>query len=62
MGNHKMWNILKTGLAVLRTPYVGMFLVRSFEITLGSFGSLYKVSDVKIFKRLLLPQFSSTFN
>ncbi len=29
---------------------------------MGSFGALCNFSDVKIFKRLLLPQFSSKFN
>ncbi len=35
---------------------------RSGHLSLGSFGALCKISDLKIFKRLLLPQFSSIFN
>ncbi len=30
--------------------------------SLGSFGALCKISDVKIVKRLLLTQFSSNYN
>ncbi len=40
----------------------GNFRARSFEFILGSFGALCKISDVKIFKTLLLPQFSFNFN
>ncbi len=35
--------------------------VRFFEFSLELFGALHKISD-KIFKRLLLPYFSSNFN
>ncbi len=37
------------------------FSVWLFEFSLGSFGALCKIHDVKIFNRLLLPQFSSIF-
>ncbi len=37
---------------------LGTFHVRFFEFSLGSFGALCKISDVKIFKGLLLTQFS----
>ena len=33
-----------------------------FEFSLGSLSALCKISDVKIFKSLLLPQFSFSFN
>ena len=39
-----------------------IFPVRLLEFGLGSFGALCKISDVYIFKRLLLPQFSHSFN
>ncbi len=32
------------------------------EFGFGPFGALCKISDVNIFKRLLLPQFSFNFN
>ncbi len=41
---------------------LGAFNVWFFEFSLGSFLALCKISDVKIFKRLLLAQFSSNFN
>ncbi len=37
---------------VLETVYVGTCHIWFFEFTLGSFGSLYKIFDVKIFKTL----------
>ena len=40
----------------------GTFQVRSFTFSLGSFGALCTISDVKIVERLLLTQFSSNFN
>ncbi len=68
--NPKMCNILKIvdrrvklmKLWDLRSQELhmqGTFRVRSFEFSLGLFGALCKISDVKIIKRLLLPQFSS---
>ena len=46
------------------TVYIGRVLLMpdSLSLVLGSFGALCKISDVKIFKRLLLPQFSFNFN
>ena len=38
------------------------FHVKWFELSLGSFGTVCKISDVKISKRLLLSQFSFDFN
>ena len=38
------------------------FRIKSFEFTLGSFGSHHKISNVRNIKRLLLSHFSSTFN
>ncbi len=40
----------------------GTLQVWAYEFNLGSFGALCKISHIKIFKRLLLPQFSSNFN
>ncbi len=50
------------GLTVLGTLYVGYFKVKSFEFSLGSLGEFCRISDVKIFKGLLLPEFSSKFH
>ena len=38
------------------------FDIRFFDFSLGSFGALYKIFDVTIFKWLLLPQVLSNFN
>ena len=38
------------------------FRVRSLEFSLRSFDAPCKISNVKIFKRSLVPQFSSNFN
>ena len=46
------------GLFIPRTIRMwGTFHVRFFEFSLESFSALCKISDVKIFKRLLLPVF-----
>ncbi len=45
------------------TAYVGyIFHTRFFKFSLGSFGALCIISNVDIFKKLLLPRFSSNFN
>ncbi len=49
------------GLVLLCTAHVDNFYVWFFEFSLGSFGVLSKISDVKIFKRLS-PTVSSNFN
>ncbi len=40
----------------------GTFYVRFFEFSLGSFGTLCKISDVKTFKRLLSNSFHPIFS
>ncbi len=40
---------------------VSTFYVWCFEFSLGSFRALCKISDVKIVKRLLLPQFQPNY-
>ncbi len=41
--------------------YVGYFLCRILWVQFRSFGALWKIPDVNIFKRLLLPQFLFSF-
>ncbi len=61
-----MCNILKTadGRAKRMKMVLGnclcgvLFMSESFEFRLGLFGALSKMFDLKIFKRLLVPQFS----
>ena len=45
------------GLAILGTAYEEYFHVQFADFSSRSFGALYKICDVKIFKRLLLPVF-----
>ena len=62
MENHKMCNISKTTGRTAKRMEIWNSRVRSFEFCLGSFDTLCKISHVQIFKRLLLPQFSSYLN
>ncbi len=73
MGKPKIWNISKMAdhraklMKIWDSPCYrahvdGTFDAQFLEFGLGSFGALCQVSDVKIFKRLLLPHFSFNFN
>ncbi len=57
----KRWKFRTRGPRKSICTYVGCFSVRTFEFSLGSSGALCNFSDVKNFKRLFLPQFSSNF-
>ncbi len=73
MGNHKTWNIWKTAGRRANGWKFGtrgprnslcrvLFGSGRLSSVWGSIGALCKISDVKIFKRLLVPPFSSDFN
>ncbi len=59
-----MCNTLKRLIAWSYGNYICrvLFMSQFSEVSLGSFAALSKISDVKSFKRLLPPQFSSNFN